>query len=71
MSSLKLRQNSLSAGNRNLPTRLLLSVRNLAMINDQSISSGTLTHGPVQLLGERSTWVREEELYTKRSALDP
>jgi hypothetical protein len=50
MFSLKFGQDSLGTGNRNLSARLLLSISNLAMINYQRISSGTLAQGPAQLL---------------------
>jgi hypothetical protein len=41
--SLKFGQDRLGTGNRNLPARLFLSIDNLAMINDQCISSSAFT----------------------------
>jgi hypothetical protein len=61
--SLQLCQNSLSTRNRNLTSRLLLRIHNLAIINHQRISRRTLAIGPTKLLRKRGSDVIEEELY--------
>lgn len=50
MPELQLGQDCLSTRDANFPSGLLLSVYNLAMVNDQGISSSTLAQGPVKLL---------------------
>lgn len=62
MLGLKLRQHGLGTRNRNFSTGFLLSVDNLAVINDHRISSSALSYSPVKLLRKRGTHVRQEEL---------
>lgn len=54
--------------NRNLSTRLLLSVCNLAMVDDNSIASSpsAISNGPADGLWELSSGIREEELYRRK-----
>jgi hypothetical protein len=49
---LKLGKNSLSTANRDLTSRLLLSICDLSILNYEGIATGAFTHGPVELLRE-------------------
>jgi len=59
---LKLRQHSLSTTNRDLAARLLLRIRDLAVIDNHRVPRGALAHCPAELLGECCAGVGEEEL---------
>jgi hypothetical protein len=58
----KLSQHSLSTGNRNLTTRLLLGIHDLPIINNERISGGALAQCPAKLRRERGPGIGEEEL---------
>lgn len=60
----KLSKNSLSTTNTNLLSRFLLCIRDLAIIDNQRISSCTFTECPVDFLGECCSGIGEEELFT-------
>jgi len=59
--SLKLRQHCLSTTNGDLATRLLLRIRDLAVIDDHGVPRGALARGPTELFGECCAGVGEEE----------
>lgn len=60
--SLQLGQNSFSTADGDTADRLLLSVDDLAVVNDQGIARSAFTLGPAQSLRESSAGVGEEEL---------
>lgn len=67
--SLQLGQNSLCAADGDLTSRLLLSIHDLAIVNNECVSCSSLAQGPAQLLGEFGIGVGEEELQLRMSAL--
>lgn len=55
-------KDSLGGRDSDLLTRLVLSVGDLAVVDNESVTASALTEGPTELLGESGINIREEEL---------
>lgn len=58
----QLRQHSLSTRNRDLTTRLLLRIYDLAVIDDDCVACCALAQCPAEFLGEVRLRIRKEKL---------
>lgn len=59
---LQLGEDGLSRGDSDVTARLVLSVDDLAVVDDKSVTASALAKGPAELLGESGLRVGEEEL---------
>ncbi len=60
--SLQLSQDCLSTANCYLPTRLLLSIYDFAIVNNDGVSGQSFAIGPSDFGGKSRAWVGKEEL---------
>lgn len=62
---LELGKHGIGAGDGDAPTRLVLCVNHLSVVNDQGISTSALAHSPADTLAKSSAVIGHEELRKK------